>query len=356
VLIGLLATAQGASATGNAAVTVAALVAEGSTLNVRSGPSTSYPVIRKVDNDAPLSVVCQVEGQSIPGTVRTSSRWDRLVEGRYIADAFVIWPDGNPAVPLCSVGQAVVADTFSAIARVDGAVYLRANASTVLSPVGTVQTDQSLAVVCQLGGESVLGTVRSSETWDRLADGTFISDGYVDWGPLRPPVPWCTLTADLVPAAGEQFIAWAAGYAQQSQATYRVPAAVTIAQAILESGWGRSALAEEGNNLFGMKCFGSPGSVASGCRPYSTSECASSACYATNATFRVYTAAAMSFRDHSNSFAVLPRYRTALAFVDSPDDFARAIHQAGYATSPSYAQDLIDMMHKYNLYRFGALS
>jgi hypothetical protein len=291
--------------------------------------------------------VCQVSGQLVSGAVRTSNVWDRLSDGRYVSDAYLVWPGGPPSVPRCA------ADTFSTTARVNGSSNLRGNASTLLSPLGTVQSDVSLAIMCQLAGERVQGTVRSSDLWDRLANGTFISDGYVAWpGGGHPSVPWCSLTSEEMPAAGEPFVAWAAGFAQEMKATYRVPAAVTIAQAILESGWGTSGLTQEGNNLFGMKCFDAPGTIATGCRPYGTSECDSGVCYRTNAAFRVYASAAASFKDHSHSLAALPRYRGAFAFPDSPDQFAKAIHEAGYATSPTYAQDLIAVMHKYDLYRF----
>jgi flagellum-specific peptidoglycan hydrolase FlgJ len=188
-----------------------------------------------------------------------------------------------------------------------------------------------------------------------LPTGQFVADAFVRWPAGRPDLPWCAFSASGTPEVGEPFVAWAASYAQQMKATYRVPAAVTIAQAILESGWGRSDLTRDGNSYFGMKCFADPGSNATGCRPYGTHECVGSSCYSTTATFRVYDSVLASFKDHSSSIASLPRYRDAFAHANDPDGFAVATANAGYATSPTYAQDLIRVMHDYQLYRFDAI-
>src|SRR5436853_386170 len=67
------------------------------------------------------------------------------------------------------------------------------------------------------------------------------------------------------------FIAASVIPAQQSQREFRVPASVTIAQAILESGWGRSGLTVNDKNFFGIKCFTPvPGPISIGCHSYST--------------------------------------------------------------------------------------
>jgi len=102
----------------------------------------------------------------------------------------------------------------------------------------------------------------------------------------------------------------------------------TIAQAILESGWRRSALTRDGNNFFGMKCFGTPGRVALGCRTYRTTECGSR-CFATTASFRVYVSPWTSFKDHGVSLRTLKRYATAFKFTKDPNRFAVELHRPG---------------------------
>ena len=131
-----------------------------------------------------------------------------------------------------------------------------------------------------------------------------------------------------------------------------MPTSVTIAQAIHESGWGRSGLNRDGNSYFGMKCFGSPGIIATGCRPYATTECSQESCYGTRASFRIYTNVWASFKDHGLALATLARYRKAFRYVNDPNRFAIEIHKAGYATGPTYAKSLIRIMKQYNLYRF----
>lgn len=153
-------------------------------------------------------------------------------------------------------------------------------------------------------------------------------------------------------ATPAQFIARVAEPARAGMRQYRVPASVTIAQAILESGWGGSGLTRRDHNFFGIKCFGSPGTIAVGCRSYATSECGSSGCYRTSAQFRAYRHATDSFADHGRFLVVNDRYRNAFNYTSNPDRFAVEIHKAGYATSPTYAQNLTKIMKQYDLYRF----
>ena len=190
--------------------------------------------------------------------------------------------------------------------------------------------------------------------WDWLDSGALVSDAYVAWPAGRPTLPWCYFGAGS-PASHAAFIEWAAAMGRQLRPTYGVPVSVTVAQAILESGWGGSTLSTDGNSFFGMKCFGTPGAGATGCRPYPTTECDAS-CYPTTASFRVYQTAAASFADHAHQLATLPRYRPAFAYAGDPDRFATEIHKAGYATSPTYAQSLIALMRQFNLYRYDALA
>jgi uncharacterized protein YraI len=318
-------------------------VAGGSTVNIRSGPSTTFPVVWLARDGSPVQAVCQTVGLRVAGSVRLTSMWDRLTNGRYVSDAYVVWPGGGPRVGLC---------TLRATVRVAGTVNVRANTSTLKAPVGVLPNGTPLAVLCQLDGETAVGPVRTTSLWDRLTNGRYVSDAFVVWPGARPAVPWCILSSGVPPPAGSPFVSWASGYARITMRLYRVPASVTLAQAILESGWGRSDLTVDGNSYFGMKCFGTPGYFAAGCRTYRTFECGSSGCYSTSASFRVYWSIWASFRDHAYLLATLPRYRNAFRYVNNPNRFAIEIHRAGYATSPSYAQHLIQLMQMYNLYQY----
>src|SRR4051794_12099196 len=87
VTVGVVVAQEPASAAG-----AVVSVVRGSVLNVRSGPSTGNEVVRTVPSGAALSIGCQVQGQSIAGTVRTTATWDRLADGSFVSDAFVSWP------------------------------------------------------------------------------------------------------------------------------------------------------------------------------------------------------------------------------------------------------------------------
>ncbi|WP_426503296.1 sporangiospore maturation cell wall hydrolase GsmA [Dactylosporangium sp. McL0621] len=150
----------------------------------------------------------------------------------------------------------------------------------------------------------------------------------------------------------DEFIAAAVPGAQQSRREHGVPVSVTLAQAILESGWGKSALSTVDKNFFGMKCNGQ-GKYALGCRSHATSECtAAGACFSATASFRMYGGAADSFRDHGYTLASLARYSVAFQYGNDPNRFVAEMHKAGYATDPQYTVKLTGVMVKYNLYQY----
>ena len=148
----------------------------------------------------------------------------------------------------------------------------------------------------------------------------------------------------------ERFIADVAAAAQTSQQETGVPASVTLAQAMLESDLGRSALAQEAKNYFGIKASGSPGPA--GVVYMDTREVIGGASVTVRAPFRAYNTVAESFTDHGLYLRDTPRYAEAMKHTDDPRLFARLIQQAGYATDPQYAAKLIRLMDTYNLYQY----
>ena len=126
--------------------------------------------------------------------------------------------------------------------------------------------------------------------------------------------------------------------AVQQQTDYGVPAAITMAQALLESAAGQSELALNARNHFGIKCtsdwFG-------GVYYYdddSRGEC-----------FRQYADAYESFKDHS-LFLKRPRYATCFEIaVEDYEGWAHRLKACGYATDPGYASKLIKIIEDYRL-------
>lgn len=121
---------------------------------------------------------------------------------------------------------------------------------------------------------------------------------------------------------------------------------VKLAQAALETGWGKHVIGDA-NNMFGIKAKGSPNkywdgsSVTAGTTEYYNGKEGNY-----NSGFRKYNSLEDSIKDHSRLLMTLPRYKGVLA-ATTPEDQARAIKAGGYATSPTYADDLISIINKY---------
>lgn len=121
--------------------------------------------------------------------------------------------------------------------------------------------------------------------------------------------------------------------------THHIPASITLAQGILESGNGNSDLAARSNNHFGIKCH----SDWTGGRTYHDDD-------AEGECFRVYDDAAESFDDHSN-FLKRSRYESLFELeITDYRGWAKGLKRCGYATNPQYADKLIDLVERYELY------
>ena len=125
-----------------------------------------------------------------------------------------------------------------------------------------------------------------------------------------------------------------------------VLASLTIAQAILESGWGKSGLTVKGNALFGIKAGTSwTGAVYSG----KTQECYDGVTFTTvTGLFRAYGSWAESVADHSDLLSRNARYKAVIGERDYKAA-CRAIAAAGYATDPKYADKLVQIIETYAL-------
>ncbi len=150
------------------------------------------------------------------------------------------------------------------------------------------------------------------------------------------------------------YITLVAPMAQRASGMYGVPASVTIAQSILESGWGQSTLATQANAYFGIKCNSSYTPYSTGCYTIATQEYdpATGTYYTVTADFRKYGSVTDSILDHGYFLSHSSRYAGAFAYKDNPDQFIREVAAAGYATSPTYSTSVINIMVKYNLYVF----
>ena len=124
-----------------------------------------------------------------------------------------------------------------------------------------------------------------------------------------------------------------------------VPAAITLAQGILESESGNSELVKRSNNHFGIKCKSTWAGDSVNHDDDAVGEC-----------FRAYSDASESYRDHSNFLRGNQRY--ASLFRLDPEDYrgwANGLKRAGYATNPRYPEQLIKYIEQYNLQQYTLL-
>ena len=152
-------------------------------------------------------------------------------------------------------------------------------------------------------------------------------------------IPMGLLAQRITP---EEYILNYKDIAMREMREYRIPASITLAQGLLESGAGNSALAREANNHFGIKCHkGWEG------KTYIMDDDAKNEC------FRKYKNAEDSFRDHSEFLATRSRYAALFELeITDYEGWAKGLKAAGYATNPKYAQLLIDRIELYDLAKY----
>jgi flagellar protein FlgJ len=322
-------------------------------VNVRSGPSSSTTRVGSLANGSRLSLSCYVNGETVRGTVRTSAQWDKLTGGGYISHAYV---QTGASLPGCASTAPV---TYKGTVKTDGGpLNVRNNPSASATLVGVLSNGAAVTMSCAASGDYISGQVRATSQWDRLTNGNYVSHAYVQTSATLPTcVGGSPVTAGSGPVGSQtnaQFIAASVAPAQQSYREYKVPPSVTIAQAILESGWGRSGLAANDRNYFGIKCFnGRYGTLANGCHVYKTNECSKAGtCFVTTASFRTYGSMANSFRDHGSFLRVNSRYKPAFAYPRNANKFIWNVWKAGYATDPKYYTKITGIMAANDLYQY----
>lgn len=143
-------------------------------------------------------------------------------------------------------------------------------------------------------------------------------------------------------ASIEDYIATFAEIAQFEMKAYGIPASITLAQGILESGFGKGELTLKTNNHFGIKCHNGWNGQYEHHDDDARDEC-----------FRKYNHPMYSFRDHSIFLSSRARY--AALFRLRRDDYkgwARGLRAAGYATDKRYPQKLISFIERYELFKY----
>ncbi|MGK3115594.1 flagellar assembly peptidoglycan hydrolase FlgJ [Candidatus Pantoea formicae] len=164
---------------------------------------------------------------------------------------------------------------------------------------------------------------------------------------VRKAVPRLPVSPSSFPADSNDFIAQLAQPAQVASQQSGIPHHLILAQAALESGWGqRQILTRDGKpsyNVFGIKAGGDwKGETTD----IMTTEYEGGVAKKVRATFRVYGSYMEALSDYVKLLSNNPRY-AAVANAATPEQGARALQAAGYATDPKYAQKLVEMIQQF---------
>ena len=152
-----------------------------------------------------------------------------------------------------------------------------------------------------------------------------------------------------LPQKKQDFLAAIVAAAQASRHHTGIPASITVAQCLLESGWGESKLSTQGRNYFGIKADDSwKGAVLL----MPTQEFMGGKWITVTARWRKYDTMQQSIDDHASFLLHNERYRPCFLFKNSYRGFAHGLQDCGYATDPFYAHQLIDTIECYGLQFF----
>ncbi len=250
--------------------------------------------------------------------------------------------------------------------------------------VTKVKHGTRLRITCQQSGPIASGPGGTSNIWDKVivgSDRLYVADVFLRTAgtgvlvaklcgaPALPPAQEpgdttgpCGITspvAQIPPFPSRKaFIAAAVPGAQRSDRDTRVPASVTLAQAILETGSGQ--IAAGANNYFGIKATAVPdegdgvfqwGVNGVGCVLRKTQEVIGGRSVTTIGAFRAYDSLERSIEDHGARLLANPVYQGAFKYTEQPEKFARVIARY-YATDPAYGDKVVSLMRSEKLTRY----
>ncbi len=161
--------------------------------------------------------------------------------------------------------------------------------------------------------------------------------------------------ASLTTSSQQAFINEIAPHAEIVQKENGILASITISQAILESNWGKSELAQKGKNLFGIKGSYKGNSIVMGTREHD-----GTSYVGTSAGFKAYPTWYESLNDHATLFVNGPSWNKDLySSLINQTDYrlaAKALDHTGYSTDPNYSKKLIEVIEKFDLDKYDTLN
>jgi flagellar protein FlgJ len=153
-------------------------------------------------------------------------------------------------------------------------------------------------------------------------------------------------------ASAEEFIATMLPMAEKAAQKLGVEARYLVAQAALETGWGKSIIKQSdgstSHNLFGIKTHNKWGGESA---RVTTTEYKAGKPVKESASFRAYDSYQQSFEDFVSFLQNNGRYQKALSSTHNPEQFAKELQKAGYATDPNYARKISQIARKVQTYQ-----
>lgn len=269
----------------------------------------------------------------------------------------------SPGVPVTiAATPSLFIETVGPQQVLAGAVDLRAIANVPLTEISYRLVSPTGAQRVLTGGADALANYRWTPAagdggqWQLQATATTTAGTTLTSEALPVRVHTGPLHSAKPVIAKDQFKDFAAALAGPSQTRTGMSAAVQVAQAILETGWGQSSPVDKytgqvSNNLFGIKGEGPAGSVIS-----NTWEEYHGVVFRVDAAFRAYHSLEQSWDDHKNLLLTRPRYEQFRAVMHDGIQGAWALRRAGYATDSQYPVKLINLMKQHNLFELEVVS
>src|SRR5215472_17508838 len=164
-------------------------------VNARQGPDSNFPIVHGVANNSQIDIVRQVHGEVVNG----SNVWNKLADGTYVSDFYCDTPNFNdfsPPIPVCQDAAQPTPvppqpSTYQHhIVNAPEGLNARKGPGTAFPVVRLVPNGGAIDITCQVHGEVING----SNIWNKLADGSFVTDFYCDtarFNDFSPPIPVC---------------------------------------------------------------------------------------------------------------------------------------------------------------------
>jgi hypothetical protein len=277
-------------------------------------------------------------GPELAGSKELYVKVKDTVGDTYTSDAVTVTVKGSPKLLLKGVGPGQI---------VTGQLNLSVLSNVTLDSVEYILTNDSTGVESTI--DANFTPVDISGSWTMRAEGIYNGSEKITTEDVSFTINLNKTYSAQPIVEKSEFLDLASDLAVDTQEEEGMSAALQIAQAILETGWGQSVPVDKydgqfSNNLFGIKGTGTAGSVTS-----NTWEEYNGVSYRIDAEFRAYNNVSESWEDHNDLLLNASRYEPFREVMYDSTQGAWALKRCGYATDSSYPIKLMEIIYYYDL-------